>query len=273
MGSRGSSSRSGGSGYASPVSFTQFTQTNNANINAVFQQLQQQMNDPTPSAPPVNTNGVDTLSQMSDDELAALVAASKTVDMPNHIGDVNDATQRFVYAAGLNEKPQAMDAAQMAQYMKDNNIPQGQMLSRSVNANTITVNGTQIVLSSAMIKAQFTDGKYNYIGGKYGGMAYGAGTYFAMNGGGNTGYGGDTLNAILSPSARVVYENTLYTKARSFAASHPKFAKAVGSINNRNQSIYALAMGYNVISSSPNIRGNSGDYYNVIDRKALIVRK
>lgn len=267
MGSRGSAAKNTGGSAVAPPSY--YTNTNNASINAVFQQLQQQMTDPTPSQPPVNVDAADTLSKMTDDELAALANASKKVDMPNHLNDVSDATQRFVYAAGLNGKPQSLDASEFAQYMADNRISQSKVMSRSVNGNTITVNGTQMVLSSAMIKAQFTDSKYNYIGGKYGGMAIGAGTYFDMNGGGNTGYGGDTMTAILSPSARVIDSSTLSLQARQFAQSHPKFARAVGAYNTNfygnNMSIYALAMGYNVIKS--------GSYHNVIDRTAVIVRK
>lgn len=272
MGSRGSASGSRGSSNAPPISFTSFTNTNNANINRVFQQLQQQMQDPTPSAPPVNDNAADTLSKMTDDELAALAQAAKKIDMPNHIGDVDDITQRFVYAAGLNEKPQTMTASEMKQYMQQNGISQSEMLARSINANTITVNGTQIVMSSDMIKNQFINGKYNYIGGKYGGQAVGAGTYFDQNGGKSTGYGNDTMVAILSSNARVINLSTLQSKAQAFASSHPKFARQVGSFGGgmwgggkNNYAIYALAMGYNVIQR--------GSYYNVIDRKAVIVRK
>ena len=272
MGGRGSTSGNRGSASAPPISFTSYTNTNNANINQVFQQLQQQMQDPTPSVPPVNDNVYNTLSQMTDDELATLVKAAKTIDMPNHIGDVDDLTQRFVYAAGLNEKPQTMTASEMRQYMQQNGISQSEMLARSISANTITVNGTQIVMSADMIKAQFTDGKYNYIGGKYGGQAVGAGTYFDQNGGHSTGYGSDTMIAILSPTAKVIDLSMLKTKAQSFANSHPQFARQVGQFGGRpwgggknNYSIYALAMGYNVIKR--------GSYFNIIDREAVIVRK
>ena len=59
----------------------------------------------------------------------------------------------------------------------------------------------------------------------------------------------------------------------SFARSHPKFAKAVGPYNTsysggkNNMAIYALAMGYNVITA------DYGGYTNVIDRSALVYRK
>lgn len=282
MGGRGSSSKTG-TGSTNSASFSGYTNTNNAGINSIFQQLQnmvqaQQNNQPAPTAPPVTPNANIAMSQMTDAQLAALVNLAKTIDMPNHIGDRNDITQRVVYAAGLNTKPQALDAAQFQQYLTQNNIPQGEVLARSVSGNTITVNGTQITMTSAMVKSQFYDGQYNYIGGKYGGQVLGAGTYFAMNGGGNTGYGNDTIVGVLSPNARVISQTALQSKISAFNRSHPLFAQAMRSTTSAGWgsgelSVYALAMGYNVIADSSKPRANSDDRYNVIDRSALIVRK
>ena len=128
--------------------------------------------------------------------------------------------------------------------------------------------------------------RLNYIGGKHGGQAYGAGTYFAMTGGSNTGYGGAPAQAVLNPkTAKIIGDTELYMAAKSFARSHPKFAQAMGgtprnpvNIDQSNQSVWALAMGYNVItdhskdSSGKYLRGR-GDYYNVIDRSALVYKK
>ena len=116
--------------------------------------------------------------------------------------------------------------------------------------------------------------RLNYIGGKVNGQAYGAGTYFDRNGGVNTGYGSTTVVAVLNPkTAKTIDVTTLRSRARAFAASHPKFARAAGAFNtrfnNNNMSIYALAMGYNVITDSK----TNPSYHNVIDRSALVYRK
>jgi hypothetical protein len=114
------------------------------------------------------------------------------------------------------------------------------------------------------------DGDLNYIGGKHGGQVYGAGTYLDKNGGKPTGYGrgnSQTMIAVLSNKAKPITKSQLQTQTQQWIQSHPKFAKAVGSFNNSNASIYALAQGYNVITDS------FGSYHNVIDRSALVIRK
>ena len=163
-----------------------------------------------------------------------------------------------------------------SQYMKDNNIPSNQIISRSVSPITYRNNdGTTVKMSANDVIDMMKYSRLNYIGGKVNGQAYGAGTYFAMNGGSNTGYGGTTATAVLNPAtAKVITDRQLATRARAFAQSHPQFAKAVGAYNtsfyNNNMSIYALAMGYNVIADA---YGGSNTYYNVIDRSALVYKK
>ena len=259
MGGRGSKSSLSASGSATGGSLLNAQNNNQQNIANQA---------PTASNTPVNPAGVNALTQMTDDQLATLFKNSKTVDMPNHLSDVNDATQKFVYAAGLNAKPQVLDTASFNQYLKDNNIPQSQVLARSVGGANYVVNGTQIKLSPSQVTSMIKDGELNYIGGKYGGMVHGAGTYFDMNGGRPTGYGSrnsSTCLGVLSKNAKVIDHFTLDSQVKRFQQSHPNFSKAVGSYSNRTMSIYALAMGYNVISS--------GSYHNVLDRSALVMRQ
>ena len=201
------------------------------------------------------------IAAMTDDQLAQAVIDSRNVDMPNFLNDKPDPTQKFVYQVGLNGAPTVMDSATFNQFMKQNNIPQSQIISRSVSDNG--------PYKASHIANIFRYSELNYIGGKHGGQMSGAGTYFDMNGGGNTGYGyGATITGVLNPAtARVVDYNALMRKATTFAKTHPKFANAVGSIRNRNMSIYALAMGYDVISGGP----VSSTYRNVIDRAAVVV--
>ena len=225
---------------------------------------------------PVVQNAVGVLSSMSDDQLAQLMQQSKSVDMPNHLNDAVDATQKFVYKAGLNEQPQVLDDAAFQQYLQDNHIPQSDVLARSVGGANYTVNGVTMRLTPQQVVDMMKYSALNYVGGKHGGQVYGAGTYFDRNGGNNTGYArGATAVAVLNPAtAKVIDKATLQSQIPQFIQSHPKFARAVGGssgsrVSSDVLSIYALAMGYNVITDS---RTNPR-YHNVIDRAALVFRK
>ena len=205
------------------------------------------------------------IAAMTDDQLAAAVIASRNVDMPNFLNDVPDPTQKFVYQVGLNGAPTVLDQQQFDQFLKQNNIPRSQIMSRSVSGNG--------PYSAQQIINTFKYSELNYIGGKHGGQASGAGSYFDMNGGRNTSYGNTTMQAVYNPAtARVIDYHVLQRQAASFARSHPKFARAVGGFTagrQGNASIYALAMGYNAISGGP----VSSTYQNIIDRSAVVVLK
>lgn len=269
MGGRGSKSGLS-SGYSStPAGASQVQQQQAAPQQQQPKMQQQQPQQQAPLQPgsllQTQAQAAATLaqiSQMSDDQIAQAVRDSRTVDMPNFLNDAPDPTQKFVYQVGLNGAPTVMDQAQLDQFMKQNGISKSQMMSRSVSANG--------PYTAKQILDTFKYSELNYVGGKHGGMVHGAGTYFDMNGGGNTGYGGTTMTAILNPhTARIIDHSTLNGLASKFARQHPKFAQAVGgaprSGQGGNLSIYALAMGYNVI--------RSGSYHNVIDRSAVIVLK
>ena len=222
---------------------------------------------PTAQNTPVQAGAVTAISQMTDAQLAQLVQLARTVDMPNMLKDVSDLTQGFVYAAGLNEKPAVLDDTAFAQFLRDNNIPQSQVIARSVDPITYqNADGTRITMTATDVIDLLKYSRLNYVGGKYGGHLYGGGTYFDMNGGHPTGYGVETTVAALNPkTARIISSTALQTRAQAFARTHPQFAQAVGSYRSSTMSIYALAMGYNVIQS--------GSYHNVIDRAALVYRK
>lgn len=241
-------------------------------LNAPQQQQQTPINQQPPTAQntPVQAAAVTALSQMTDAQLAQLVRLARSVDMPNMLKDVSDLTQGFVYAAGLNEKPAVLDDTAFAQFLRDNNIPQSQLLVRDVNPVTYrNPDGTRVTMSADQIVRMMKYSRLNYIGGKHGGQVYGAGTYFDMTGGKPTGYGSGkfaTAVAALNPkTAHIISDTALRTKAQAFARSHPQFAQAVGTYRSDTMSIYALAMGYNVIQS--------GSYHNVIDRAALVYRE
>ena len=194
--------------------------------------------------------------------------------MPNHLNDINDATQKFVYTAGINEKPQVIPDGQWSQYLQQNNISQRQVLARSTDGADYVVNGTRVTLNSKQVTDLTKYGDLTYVGGKHGGMALGAGTYFDMNGGNPTYYAnlrtGSTMIAVLSPNAKQISMPALRQQTAVWARSHPQFANAVGSFSGRTASIYALAQGYNVITG----RGTGLDsYYNIIDRSAMVVKQ
>lgn len=228
---------------------------------------------PTDQNTPVTPQALTNISKMSDDELAALVIASKNAQMPNYLADRDDATQKFVFQAGLNERPLVLDQQSFDKFMQDNNIPKGHIISRSVNPISYTnQQGYKTTLTANQVQNILKDSKLTYIGGKHGGQAYGAGAYFAMTGGSSTGYGKNTATAVLHPiNAKIISDSDLTFQSAAFARSHPKFANAVGPISNKNKSIYALAMGYNVITDhNGGFRAGHDDYYNVIDRSALV---
>ena len=235
--------------------------------------------DQTPDAnnTPVKPSALDQITKMTDDQLAQLVRQSRSVDMPNHLNDVNDQTQKFVYAAGLNEKPQVLDDASFSAFLKANGMSQRDVIARSIGGGNYTVGNTRYNLTPRQVADMMMTSRLNYVGGKHGGQLYGAGTYFARTGGAATGYGGQnalTAQAVLNPkTTKAISLSSLQRQVSAFQRSHPKFAAAVGSFRtggNGNASIYALAMGYNVITDGNN---GQGGYVNVIDRSALVYRK
>lgn len=248
-----------------------FTSTATSNINI-------DVSDQTPNDDntPVSPDGLSDIAKMSDSELASLINSSQSVQMPNFLSDVNNAVQKFVFAAGLNEKPMVLDTKEFNQFMKDNNIPQSQILARGVNPITYKNNdNSQITLSGQQVLDTMMYSKLNYVGGKHGGALYGYGTYFDMNGGRSTGYGPHIATAVLNPTTtRAISQNDLYNKMKLFDRTHPQTAAAIRRVSSNSgteQTMYALAMGYNVITEYQTSSGYG--YHNVIDRKALVYKK
>lgn len=206
---------------------------------------------------------------MSDAQLAQFYIQSQKTTLPNHLNDKTDVTQKFVFAAGMNAKPMVLDSSSFRQFMKQNGISRSEILSRSFNSGQLkTSSGNTTTLTPKDLADMLKYSRMNYIGGKIGGQAIGAGTYLDMNGGSSTGYGGYTVKAVLNPNtAKVVSPSQLRRQAQAFDQSHPQFRRATGGYNenfyNNNMSIYATILGYNVI-------GTKGGYHNVIDRVALV---
>lgn len=296
MGGRGSSSSmgggmgaGGGAGIAAtqqqpqnapPFAVPQGIKINAGNIitpAAVQQQQPPQPQQPpiaqapTPTNTPVQPDALSALTKMSDDQLTGLLRQAKAAQIPNHLNDAPDITQKFAFVAGVNEKPTVLDDASFDQYLKDNSIPRRNILARSVNPITFKAGSVTLTYTAKDVTDMLKYSSLNYIGGKHGGQVYGAGTYFDKTGGRSTGYGNGTTSAtaiaVLNPqTAHPISLNTLRSRIPAFQRSHPKFAQALGRADSDNYSIYAMAMGYNVITSDVN------GYHNIIDRKALVYR-
>ena len=222
-------------------------------------------------------NTVTMFSGMTDDQMAKTLVNPNSVGMPNHLADRYDRTQSFVFANQLNAKPTVMDDAEFDKFKSDNGIPDSAVLIREVNPIQFQSGNVKYTYTADDVTDMFKTSDVNYIGGKVGGQAYGAGTYFEQAGkGGRTGYGSVPMMAVFNPkTARIIPRSDISSAWTRFSASHPKTASAFNRHYMSNDiSVKALLMGYNVITSASNSRlsGNRGDYYNIIDRSALVVR-
>ena len=278
MGGRGTSSQSRGSATVTGVPRgRQAPQMQTAQPQAPQQQVQPA---PTPAVlpPAPMQTSLDQLSKMNDSQVLNVLKTAEKADLPNHLKDRYDPTQQLIYTIGLNAPPTIMDKQAFDAFRHANGIPSSQIMAREVGAGKYkTTAGTTRNLTSQQIAQMWTSDPYNYIGGKLGGQALGAGAYFDMNGGKGTGYasGGTKTAAILNPqTAKVVTTRTLMQQAQKWAQSHPRAnaqlqrmaRKSQASFGNSQYSLYAAVLGYNVITSG-------GSYYNVIDRSAVIVRQ
>ena len=277
MGGRGTSSQSRGS---ATVSGRQAPRIQAQPQPAQPQPAQQVQPAPTqmPLPPAPRQTSLDQLSKMNDSQVLSILKTAEHADLPNHLKDKYDPTQQLVYTIGLNAPPQVMDKKSFDAFRHANNIPSSQIMTREVNGGKFrTTAGTSRNLTSQQVAQMWTSDPYNYIGGKHGGQALGAGAYFDMNGGRSSGYArnGTSTFAILNPNtARVITTGRLTREANRWAQTHPKAnaqlqkmaRRSQASFGNAQYSLYAAVLGYNVITSS-------GGYHNVIDRSAVIVRQ
>ncbi len=261
----------GGGVSASTLASQQISPAGSASATTV-QQMQQtianNINAPTVQALGNNID-VTAFKQMSDDQLAQIISQSQSVDLPNQLNDVHNEMQKFTYYAGLNTKPTVLDDASFNQYLKDNGISRSEIIARDVNAGSYKLpSGQNVPLSSRQIADMYMYSDAHYVGGKQGGSVHGYGGYFAVTGGGSTGYGNSgstTMQAVFSKNAKIVKEGTIQQRWSSFANAHPKADRAIRNIRDHSsrQNMQAILMGYNVVQCS-------GSYRVVLDRSALV---
>lgn len=228
---------------------------------------------------------VDELNSFSDDDLSLVASLSEQIDLPKILknGDsFNNPVQSFVYILGINSKPIVLKYEQFLEYMRKNNISLENIISRSIMSNSL--------LTAKEICDQFMFGEYNFIAGRYFGCQCGLGAYFRENGGNPTGYdrlsvysqkafkmhdnlssccskASHTMIGCLNPlTARIVDYNALVEESKFFCKTHGKLHSVIGNCKPSNASIYALAMGYNVIQDSERPKD-----FVIIDRGAVVL--
>ena len=147
----------GGSGGGAGISAGGASASASTQVNQQAVQQNQQQSIPTPQDALVDAskvasiygnNTADMFNGMTDDQLTKAVNSSRRVDMPNHIADVSDATQRFTYANGLNAKPTVLSDTDFDNFLKQNNISDSQILIREVNGISFNAGGVQFRYSA-----------------------------------------------------------------------------------------------------------------------------
>lgn len=259
---------------------------------------------------------VQDLQGISDKDMAEIIRRLDDVKLPSDLDvadkvnrfhpdiiyDTDNYAQKFYYAVGLNAKPEVLDDKEFSQYMKDNALSKGQILTRNVR------DGAK---SASEINDITKYGDYTYVGGRYGGNAEGMGIYFAKTGGDSTWvdpfFGtstkydpkkSKTMLAVLDKSKvkAISADSKLYEAWRKYAKTHPETNKALNdvlgvgtytkSINGKTHfgdnvassaTIKAVLMGYNVLTNGSHSysekEASPSAYFNVLDRSILKIRK
>ena len=232
------------------------------------------MGSSTPLPPQANNTQVDvdhtqvadalstdynTFMAMSDDDKADFIQANLKQGVPAHLAQ-ND-FQKFIYNSGLNDKPSVVSDATLDSMT-------GTEIFRTVNSvydskNDISYNADQIA-------KQVMAGRVTRVSDN-GGSVYGRGIYFADGYSSSTGYGNQSGNVKktavmrgkLNSNAKVVNYYTASQGVSKEISSGSKLGKVLRKADTDSRvSIYAMAKGYNVISSGHG-------YLNVLNRGAI----
>lgn len=200
---------------------------------------------------------------MSDDQKAGVIESAVSQGVPAHLAQ--NSFQSFIYNSGFNEKPDIVDDATL-------NKMNGTELWRTVNSvydrkNDISYNADQIA-------RQVQAGSVTRVSDS-GGSVYGRGIYFADSRGSSTAYGSTRGDVKRTAVVRCKLNNNAktigYSAARSGAdaemRSGSKLGRALAKCDSYSRaSIYAMAKGYNVITSGHG-------YYNILNRNAITMSK
>lgn len=240
------------------------TQNIKARINAQAQQVQTQQPqvDTTQQAQSFSAN-YDNFMAMTDDQKAQAISSLASQDVPVFLAD-ND-FQKFTYNLGLNDKPQLVDDSVL-------DTMNGTELFRTVNAVNDTTN--RIRYNADDIASQVQRGSVTRVSDS-GGSAYGRGIYFADDYTESSYYGRSKGNiqktavvrCKLNSNAKVINHSKAVSGVQSEISKGTKLGKALSKCDRASQtSIYAMAKGYNVITSGHG-------YYNILSRNAVTMSK
>lgn len=200
---------------------------------------------------------------MSDDDKADYIASMMQQQVPVFLAD-ND-FQKFTYNSKMNDKPQLVDDATL-------DSMSGTEIFRTVN--NVYDSKHDIGFSAEEIAKQVTTGSITRVSDT-GGSVYGRGIYFASDYGDSVAYGnrsGDikrtaVIRGKLNSNAKVINYSTASNGKYNEIRSGSKLGKVLSKMDSESAvSMYALAKGYNVISS-----GHS--YLNILNRNAVTMSK
>ncbi len=226
------------------------------------QQTQQTQVDDTQQAQAMSAQ-YDAFMQMTDDQKADVIDSMTKQGVPAHLAD-ND-FQKMIYNIGLNDKPQLVDDATL-------NSMNGTELFRTVN--NVYDRRNDISYTADQIARQVQAGRVTRVSDN-GGSVYGRGIYFADNQYDSTLYGNTRGNVQktaqirckLNSNANVISHSKATQGVSAEIRSGSKLGKVLRKCDRDSQaSIYALAKGYNVITSGHG-------YYNVLNRNAVTMSK
>lgn len=216
---------------------------------------------PVQQVQPVQTMSADynAFVGMSDDEKADVITSMISQDVPDHLSDTD--FQKFIYNIGLNDRPDVVDDATL-------NSMKGTELFRTVN--NVYDRKNDISYTADQIAKQVQAGRVTRTSDN-GGSVYGRGIYFADNKTESSYYGNTRGNvkktaivrAKVNSNAKVINYSSASAGARAEMSSGSKLGKALRKCDSQSAvSIYAMAKGYNVITSGLG-------YFNVLNRNAI----
>lgn len=231
-----------------------------------------QVQQPPQTPPPQQTNitpsafsqQYDDFMKLSDDNKADAISQAIKQGVPMHLNNQSD-FQKFIYNMGLNDKPDVVDDATLS-------AMKGVDLFRNVNSNYNAK--TDVGFTADQIAKQVQAGSKTYVSS--GGTAvYGSGIYFGDSYTSSGAYGNTrgnvkktaVMRAKLNSNAKIISYNSATQGVSKEIRSGSKLGKMLSKVSYDSQaSIYAMAKGYNVITSGHG-------YYNILNRNAITMSK
>ena len=202
-------------------------------------------------------------NSMTDDQKADAILNMISQDVPDHLA--NNSFQKLIYNMNLNDKPDLVDDATL-------DSMGGTEIFRTVNA--VYDNQHDISYTANQIAKQVQSGSVTRVSDN-GGSVYGRGIYFADSKSESSAYGNThgnvnktaQIRAKLNSNAKTISYSQAVSGVKSEINSGSKLGKILAKCDSNSQSsVWALAKGYNVITSGHG-------YYNILNRNAVTISK